>query len=72
MVGGNPSPVFVPLTVLRGIAGVAFICFGEFFWLHLHRIGLAGEGKVLGWMALGLGSTMVLGAALGAAGISVR
>lgn len=65
------SPTFVPLTIFRGLAGVAFLCFGELFWMHLSRIGLEGEGKVLGSIALVLGSTMAIGALCGAAGISV-
>lgn len=66
-----PSPTFVPLTMFRGLAGVAFLCFGELFWMHLSRIGLEGEGKVLGSIALVLGSTMAIGALCGAAGIAV-
>lgn len=65
------SPTFVPLTIFRGLAGVAFLCFGELFWMHMSRIGLEGEGKVLGSIALVLGSTMAIGALCGAAGISV-
>eukprot|EP00903_Cladosiphon_okamuranus_P013291 g12390.t1 len=64
------SPTFVPLTIFRGLAGVAFLCFGELFWMHMSRIGLEGEGKVLGTIALVLGATMVVGALCGAAGIS--
>lgn len=40
--------------------------------MHLSRIGLEGEGKVLGSIALFLGSAMVVGTICGAAGISVR
>lgn len=65
------SPTFVPLHIFRGLAGVAFLCFGELFWMHMSRIGLEGEGKVLGTTALVLGVTMVIGALCGAAGISV-
>lgn len=67
-----PSPTFVPLTIVRGLAGVAFLCFGELFWVHLSRIGLAEEGQLLGAIALILGAATALGALLGAAGISVR
>lgn len=66
------SPTFVPLTLFRGIGGVAFLCFGELFWVHLSRIGMEGEGKMLGSISLLLGSAMVVGALCGAAGISVR
>ena len=66
------SPTFVPLTIFRGLAGVAFLCFGELFWMHMSRIGLEGEGKVLGTIALVLGASMAIGALCGAAGISVR
>eukprot|EP00752_Nemacystus_decipiens_P014713 g13103.t1 len=64
------SPTFVPLTIFRGLAGVAFLCFGELFWMHTSRIGLEGEGKVLGTIALVLGAAMAVGALCGAAGIS--
>ena len=67
-----PSPTFVPLTILRGIGGVAFLCFGELFWVHLSRIEMKEEGKLLGPISLLLGSVMVVGALCGAAGISVR
>lgn len=67
----RPSPTFTPLAILRGLAGVIFICQGEFFWMHLHRIGLPVNGKVMGGMALGLGSVMVFGAIMGAAAVSV-
>lgn len=67
-----PSPTFVPLTILRGIGGVAFLCFGELFWVHLSRIEMKEEGKLLGSISLLLGSVMVVGALCGAAGISVR
>lgn len=68
----GPSPTFLPLTIFRGFAGVAFICFGEFFWMHLSRIGLEGEAKLLGSMALCLGVAMAVGAVMGATGIAVR
>ncbi|CAM9266713.1 unnamed protein product [Sphacelaria rigidula] len=38
--------------------------------MHLHRIGLPVNGKVMGGMALGLGSVMVFGAIMGAAAVS--
>lgn len=66
-----PSPTFVPLTIFRGLAGVAFLCFGELFWMHLARIDLDGEGQLLGSIALILGSAMAIGALCGAAGILV-
>lgn len=40
--------------------------------MHMSRIGLEKEGKVLGSIALILGSAMAVGAICGAAGISVR
>lgn len=40
--------------------------------MHLHRIDLRVEAKVLGGMALGLGSAMAFGAIMGAAVVSVR
>lgn len=39
--------------------------------MHMSRIGLEGEGKVLGTIALVLGAMMAIGALCGAAGISV-
>ncbi|CAM9524327.1 unnamed protein product [Ectocarpus fasciculatus] len=63
-----PSPTYLPLTIWRGFAGIAFLCFGELFWMHLNRIGLEGEGKLLGSIALVLGSVMAIGALCGAAG----
>ncbi|CAM9480462.1 unnamed protein product, partial [Ectocarpus sp. 12 AP-2014] len=63
-----PSPTYLPLTICRGFAGIAFLCFGELFWMHLNRIGLEGEGKLLGSIALVLGSMMAIGALCGAAG----
>lgn len=67
-----PSPTYLPLTICRGFAGIAFLCFGELFWMHLNRIGLEGEGKLLGSIALVLGSMMAIGALCGAAGTMVR
>lgn len=66
-----PSPTYLPLTIWRGFAGIAFLCFGELFWMHLNRIGLEGEGKLLGSIALVLGSMMAIGALCGAAGTMV-
>lgn len=66
-----PSPTFVPLTIFRGLAGVAFLCFGELFWMHMSRIGMEGEAKMMGTIALILGSMTAVGALCGAAGISV-
>lgn len=40
--------------------------------MHLSRIGLEGEGKLLGSIALCLGVAMAVGAVMGAAGIAVR
>lgn len=40
--------------------------------MHLSRIGLEGEGKILGTMALCLGVAMAVGAVMGAAGVAVR
>ncbi|CAM9262482.1 unnamed protein product, partial [Ascophyllum nodosum] len=65
----GPSPTFVPLTLFRGVAGIAFLCFGELFWMHLSRVGLDKESAIMGSMALTLGAVMVLGAVCGAAGI---
>lgn len=66
------SPTFLMLIILRGLTGVAFLCFGELFWMHLSRIGLEGEAKVLGSIALILGVGTATGAICGAAGFSVR
>lgn len=68
----SPSPTFLLLTIFRGLAGVTFLCFGELFWMHLSRIGLEHEGKLLGSIALILGAAMAVAALCGAAGLSVR
>lgn len=68
----DSAPAYLPLALFRGIAGIAFLCFGELFWMHLSRIGLKDEAQVLGSIPLILGSVMAVGALCGAAGHSVR
>ncbi|CAM9469065.1 unnamed protein product [Hapterophycus canaliculatus] len=66
----DSTPAFLPLALFRGIAGIAFLCFGELFWMHLSRMGLTDDAQVLGSIALVLGSAMAVGALCGAAGHS--
>ncbi|CAM9716864.1 unnamed protein product, partial [Scytosiphon promiscuus] len=66
----DTAPAYLPLALFRGVAGIAFLCFGELFWMHLSRIGLTDEAQVLGSIALILGSVMAVGALCGAAGHS--